>query len=171
MNTNPKFCPECGEQLKLSVCDGRLRPICQSCGQIVYLNPLPSVAAILSLEGRVLLVRRNIEPGLGAWSLPGGFIEIGETVEEAMIREVHEETGIMSRPLNVVGVQSHLAGFYGDVIVVCYEAEQVSGSLKPGGDADQASFFEYDALPPIAFQVHRRFIGQYSTRHGKLKEV
>ena len=145
--------------------DGRERPVCSACGHIVYLNPAPSVAAILFQEGRVLLVRRNIEPGHGLWSLPGGFIEMGETPEAAVTREVEEETGLTCRPQKLLHAQGVLGGFYGDIIVLCYSAEIVSGNLRPGFDADDVEFFDHRKLPQIAFDVHHAFISQFVHEH------
>ena len=157
----PSYCPRCGERLRMQPHDGRERPICTACGHIVYINPAPSVAAVLYQEGRVLLVRRCIEPGLGLWSLPGGFIESNET------REVEEETGLSCRPLRLLSAQAVLGGYYGDILVLCYSAELISGSLRAGCDADDAGFFGSNSLPEIAFDVHRNFISQFlSEYHG-----
>ena len=157
----PRFCPLCGGQLLLRLHDGRERPVCSVCEHIVYLNPAPSVAAVLYQEGRVLLVRRCIEPGFGLWSLPGGFIEMGETPEAAVVREVEEETGLMCQPLRLLNAQGVIGGYYGDLVVLCYSAEIVSGDLCPGYDADDVGFFELNEFPPIAFDVHRNFIAQF----------
>ncbi len=157
----PSFCPLCGSQLLLQLHDGRERPVCSACGHIVYLNPAPSVAAILYQEGRVLLVRRAIEPGLGLWSLPGGFIELGETPEDAVIREVEEETGLICQPLRLLNAQGIVSGFYGDILVLCYSAEATSGELRAGCDASDAEYFDLHSLPAIAFDVHRSFLSQF----------
>jgi NADH pyrophosphatase NudC (nudix superfamily) len=157
----PKFCPHCGGPLHLQLHDGRERPVCSACGHIVYLNPAPSVAAILYQEGRVLLVRRVIQPGYGLWSLPGGFIEAGETPEAAVIREVEEETGLSCQPLRLLNAQGVSSGYYGDILVLCYSAEATSGTLRAGFDADDARYFDLRELPEIAFDVHRSFISQF----------
>jgi 8-oxo-dGTP diphosphatase len=165
MNSQPAFCPSCGGSLVHEQRDGRPRPVCPSCGFIVYLNPVPSVAAILSREGRVLLVKRNIDPGRGYWCLPGGFIEAGESPQDAVVREVEEETGFRCRPLGLVDVQAVLGGYYGDIIVICYAAQVLDGTLKAGEDAAEADFFDLDALPGFAFSVHRRFLEKHIGRN------
>jgi 8-oxo-dGTP diphosphatase len=161
MNWQPKFCPQCGGPLSLQQADERTRPVCTACGRIVYLNPAPSVAAILNLEGRFLLVKRNIQPGFGRWGLPGGFIETDESVTDAVRREVEEETGLICRPMDIVDALSVLGGFYGDIVVICYAAEIVGGVPRPGGDASEVEFFSPHELPDIAFDVHRHFIQRY----------
>jgi 8-oxo-dGTP diphosphatase len=142
--------------------DGRERPVCIECGEIVYLNPVPSVAAILVREGRVLLVRRAIQPGLGKWCLPGGFIEADEGPAEAIIREVNEETGLQCKPLRIIDAGAVLKGFYGDLIVICYLADILDGQLQPGDDAEAVEFFPFDRLPTLAFRNHLQFLEQYA---------
>ncbi len=71
-----------------------------------YANPALAVDAVWIREGTVLLVRRGRAPFRGFWALPGGFVELRETVEEALVRELREETGLVGRPLGIVGVYS-----------------------------------------------------------------
>ncbi|HKN06539.1 MAG TPA: NUDIX hydrolase [Thermoplasmata archaeon] len=71
-----------------------------------YENPALTVDAVWIRAGRILLVRRSAPPFRGAWALPGGFVELRETVEEALVRELREETGLIGRPLKIVGVYS-----------------------------------------------------------------
>lgn len=163
MKPTPRFCPQCGFPLTTSECDGRIRPVCASCGYIVYINPVPSVAAILEREGRLLLVKRNIEPGLGLWGLPGGFVETGETAVDAVVREVREETGLTCGDVRLVDVATYLGGYYGDVLVVCYAAKVFSGMIASGGDAGEAAFFSMNMLPSLAFDTHAGFIRRYAT--------
>jgi 8-oxo-dGTP diphosphatase len=162
MNHRPLFCQQCGGALHEQRLDERVRPVCDLCGQVVYLNPAPSVAAILQREGRVLLVKRNIEPGLGRWGLPGGFIEEDESVEQAVIREVEEETGLACRPRLLLDVHSMRSVVYGPILVLCYSADILDGRMRPGGDADEAQFFSPDGLPEIAFDIHRRFLERHA---------
>jgi 8-oxo-dGTP diphosphatase len=161
MDWQPRFCSRCGGLLVQQQRDGRPRPVCPACGHVVYLNPTPSVAAILFREGRVLLVKRNIQPGIGLWCLPGGFIEAGETAEQALAREVQEETGLIARVLDLVDVQTVVGGFYYNIVVICYSAEAVSGELQAGEDAGEARYFDLAELPELAFSVHRRFLDRY----------
>jgi len=141
--------------------DGRRRPVCSACGFVYYVNPVPSIAAILFREGRVCLVKRNIEPGLGLWSLPGGFIEEDETVEDAVLREVEEETGLLCKPQKLVDMRTMISAYYGSILVLCFLAEVVNGELEAGGDADEVRFFDLNDIPEIAFDVHLRFLEKY----------
>ncbi len=90
--------------------------------------------------------------------MPGGFIEMGETVQAAALRELREETGFDAELLRVVDAQSKLNGYYGDVVVIGFEARIVGGEAKPGDDAAELRFFPADALPDVAFGSHLRFI-------------
>jgi 8-oxo-dGTP diphosphatase len=164
MNRLPKYCSQCRGVLLFQNYEGRQRPICSECGRVVYLNPVPSVAAILTKDGSVLLVKRNIEPGLGRWGLPGGFIEAGESPKDAAIREVFEETGLHCQPLEVLDACSVLKGYYGDLIVLCYTAEIIDGTLSAGDDADTVEFFEFENLPRLAFRNHVQFLEKFIGR-------
>lgn len=146
----------------MTLAEGRQRPVCSDCGFVVYMNPAPSVAAVLVKDGRVLLVKRNIEPGFGKWCLPGGFIEEDESAEDAVVREVFEETGLHCRTTRLLDAHSMRSAVYGSIIVLCYEADGISEMLEAGGDAADADYFPLEQLPPIAFDNHDRFIKKYA---------
>jgi ADP-ribose pyrophosphatase YjhB (NUDIX family) len=88
-----KFCSQCGAELRLRVPEGDHRPrhVCESCGTIHYQNPKLVVGCVPEHEGRILLCRRAIEPRRGYWTVPAGFMENGETLQEAAARESQEE--------------------------------------------------------------------------------
>ena len=71
-----------------------MRPVCSACGAVFFLDPKVVAGVITELDGRVVMIRRNLEPGLGRWTFPAGFVDRGEVVEEAAAREVKEETGV-----------------------------------------------------------------------------
>ena len=99
-----RFCPRCG---KTPDVDFPQRIMCPHCGYGAYYNPKP-VAAVIpeDAEGRVILLRRGLEPGAGKWTFPGGFVDLGESVEQAASREVMEELEIEVELGGVVGVYS-----------------------------------------------------------------
>jgi len=170
MFRKPRFCSQCGSALRDEVNDGRVRPVCPECGHVMYLNPVPSVAAVLVKDHQILLVKRNITPGKGKWSLPGGFMEAGETIAKSVCREVAEETGVVCHSPRLLGAETVLGGFYGDVVVLCCGAEFANGPLAAGGDADEARFFDLDDLPEIAFAAHAQFIIQYGRHDAARKD-
>ena len=93
---NPVYCSACGGKLSRGVPQGdhTERRYCKGCGSIAYSNPVPVVLCLLHTKERLLMVRRAIPPYTGSWAPPGGFIDEGESIDAAAIREVREETGI-----------------------------------------------------------------------------
>ena len=88
-----KFCSQCGAPVTSRVPEGedREREVCPVCNFIHYRNPIPVVGCVPEYEGRILLCRRAIDPRLGYWTVPAGFMELDETLEEAALRETREE--------------------------------------------------------------------------------
>lgn len=137
----------------------RPREVCSVCGEIFYHNPLPAAAAlVLDEQRRVLLIKRGIQPNKGDWCLPIGFAETGETIAEAALRELHEETGVSGRILRLIDADSWKGAVYGDLLVVTFEVKKVSGPETPGDDADEVAYFAIDRLPPLAFPSNEKAI-------------
>lgn len=113
---------------------------------------------MLDYDRRVLLVKRGILPNKGMWCLPIGFAETGETIAQAALRELHEEAGIGGRVARLIDADSWSSSFYGDLLVVTFEVEKVSGDETPGDDADDVSYFPIDQLPPLAFPSNEKAI-------------
>jgi len=113
---------------------------------------------VLDYDRRVLLVKRGILPNKGMWCLPIGFAETGETIAQAALRELHEEAGIGGRVARLIDADSWSSSFYGDLLVVTFEVEKVSGDETPGDDADDVSYFPIDQLPPLAFPSNEKAI-------------
>ena len=146
-----KYCPRCGTLLVTHEQSGRQRPACPACRWIYFPDPKVAVAALVIHQGKVLLVRRTNTPMRGYWTLPAGFVDAGEDPARAVERECREETGLSvttSRLLDVIAGQVHARG--ADILIV-YQVEICSGTLKPGDDADRAQFFDLSDLPPLAF--------------------
>lgn len=125
-------------------------------------RPVVGVGAVVIHGGRVLLIRRGKEPLRGRWVVPGGTLELGETLEEGVVREVGEETGLRVRPRDVVTVFDRIERREGQVlyhfVIVDFLCEYISGELRAGSDAEEAAFVSrsdlpaYD-LPPKALEV------------------
>ncbi len=151
------YCMQCGSGLEVRVPPGddRNRLVCPDCGYISYVNPKLVVGALPVVDGRVLLLRRGIEPGLGAWSYPGGFLEMGETLEEGARRESLEELGIEIDGLRLLGVYSRPAA---GVVTVIYVADRMSGQPRTTPEATEAAFFRPDEIPwrELAFPTTER---------------
>lgn len=124
---------------------GRIRPVCPSCGLIIFRNPRLVAAVIPVLNGKVALVRRAMQPRRGSWVFPGGYVDLGESVEEAACRETQEETGLKVRLGRLIGVYSRQGE---EVVMVVYAAQVIGGTLTAGEEELEAAWFDPDALPP-----------------------
>ena len=157
-----KFCPYCGQKVIEKAFGERAHCYCKKCDRIHYENPLPAVAVLVhNHENQLLLVKRAVEPARGGWCLPGGFIEIDESIEEAVLRELEEETGLKGEIEGLVDFFSQKGRYYGAILIFGYSVKILSGELKAGDDALEAEFFDLDALPPVAFLSHQRLIEKY----------
>lgn len=153
-----KYCPICGNILKVGIFNGKERKHCPHCAFINYKNPLPSVGAIAVKEDKVLLIKRGIEPGKGIWAPPSGFVELGETPEKAVLRELKEETGMSGEVERLLGVYRESAKIYGDILVIMYLVKLNGGTLIAGDDAQDAKFFDITKLPDLRFNSFKSAI-------------
>jgi len=160
MSNDYTYCPHCAAPLSEGTKFGRLRRYCQHCGFIHFREPKVAVAALIVDGGRVLLVRRAVIPRIGYWALPAGYMDGDELPEEALIREVAEETGLRVRPVSLQEV-APLAG-WGEQrgILLLYRAELISGELAPHDDIKEVGWFAPDEIPweELAFESTERFL-------------
>jgi len=142
-----QYCPICGRLLELGVLDGKERKFCPNCDFIDYKNPLPVAVAIAVKGKKVLMIKRGMAPRKGAWGPPSGFIEVGETPEEACLRELKEETGVSGQVVRLVGV-SRLGDkeVYGDMLMVRYLVKVGDEEITPGDEVEDARFFDIAEL-------------------------
>jgi ADP-ribose pyrophosphatase YjhB (NUDIX family) len=141
------YCSRCGTELTFGEIEGedRQRLGCPSCGHIAYVNPRLVVTTIpVTDDGRIVLLRRGIEPGRGLWAQPGGFLEVDETVAEAAVRETLEETGLVVEPGEVVGLYTRLEAA---VVVIAFEARIIGGEAQPSREALEVRTFAPAAIP------------------------
>jgi mutator protein MutT len=117
----------------------------------VIRRPSVGVGAVLIHDGKVLLIRRGKEPLRGRWVVPGGTVEVGETLEQALVREVQEETGLLVKPLEVVTVFDRIERQGGAVqyhyVIVDYLCEYVSGTPQAASDAEAVALVAPEGLP------------------------
>jgi ADP-ribose pyrophosphatase YjhB (NUDIX family) len=157
-----KHCKACGAEAayRIPADDNRERAVCSACGTIHYENPLNVVGTVPVWNEKVLLCRRNIEPRHGFWTLPAGFMELGETTEQGAIRETEEEAGAridlegLFTVLNVVRVgQLHLF----------YRAKLRDTDFAPGPESIEAQLFREEEIPwdELAFRTVRETLVRY----------
>lgn len=149
-----RYCPRCGSA-DFTVNDARSKR-CGSCGFVYYLNPSASVACFIrDKEGHLLVVRRRCEPAKGTLDLPGGFAELDETLEEALQREVKEETGLTLRSFRYLFSLPNrylFSGFVVHTLDAFFEGEVDSfDEVKVADDAAEAIVLTPDALCPEQF--------------------
>ncbi len=148
MPADHSYCHRCGNRMGERDVNGALRPACDSCGAVVFLDPKLAVVVIVAREGNILMVKRDIEPMMGRWSFPSGYVDRGEIVEEAAVREVREETSVEVKLDRLLGVYS---GRGAPVVLVAYAAS-VKGGIAEAGDETQAvGWFPPDELPSLPF--------------------
>lgn len=146
------FCYHCGARLGETVVEDHLLPTCPACGLIIYLNPKVAAGVIIGDDaGGTILLRRAIEPAYGKWTYPGGYVNRGERVEDAAMREAWEEVGLNVALTGLLGVYSYEAL---QVIVVVYHGKVVDGHLQAGPECLEAMWVAQSAIPweDLAFQ-------------------
>ncbi|MEA3507148.1 MAG: NUDIX domain-containing protein [Elusimicrobiota bacterium] len=153
-----RFCPYCRTSLKRREIDGIDRPACPECGWINYLNPVPAVACIVRERGKILLVKRGVEPQKGKWSLPAGFMELGETPRQAVLRELKEETSIEGEIKELIDVYAQPSENYFTVLTVGYRVVKTGGSPRAGDDVDDVQFKKINSPRDIPFVSHRQML-------------
>ncbi|HWQ45861.1 MAG TPA: NUDIX hydrolase [Longilinea sp.] len=152
-NSAIRFCPNCGTPVITRHVFGSDRPACPACGYIHFADPKVAAAALVIVDGKVLLARRLNEPFQGYWTLPAGFVDACEDPARAAERECREETGLL---VKVTGLYKVITGREHDAgadIVLVYSAIVVGGILEAGDDAGEAAWFTLDNLPPLAFRA------------------
>lgn len=148
------YCSHCGGQVTLQVPagDSRERYVCSSCGMIHYSNPNNVCGALLTWKNRILLCRRAIEPRYGLWTLPAGFMENGESVADAALRETREEANASAVDLDLFGVFSlpHISQVY-----IMFSGELEHTGFSPGSESLETRLFEVKDIPwdELAFPV------------------
>ena len=155
-------CPICSDAL-VEAHDGQeMRPHCPRCSRFYYSNPVPAACCFLTNEaGELLLVQRSVEPRRGMWTLPGGFVELGETTDEAALRELREETGLSGEGTRLIGASTRASKITGGVIVLGYHVDRWEGEMRAETDAMDLGFYAPDKRPPIAFEVHQELLVIY----------
>jgi ADP-ribose pyrophosphatase YjhB (NUDIX family) len=139
------FCPKCGSPLRRQSVPGdpKERLVCQGCGFICYQDPKVSTCTIPLVDGKVVMVRRAIDPGRGLWVFPGGYMDADETAEEAAVRETREEVNLQVRVTDLVGVYSYRTG----IVVIVYACEVLGGDLRIDRESLEVRVFAESEIP------------------------
>ena len=163
-----KHCKACGAEVRYSVPadDNRERATCTACHTVFYENPLNVVGTVPVWGDSVLLCRRNIEPRFGFWTLPAGFMELGETLAEGAARETDEEAGAQ---FELEGLISVLSVMRVGQVHMYFRARLLSDLFAPGPETIEARLFTEDEIPwdELAFRTVRETLKYYfADRHA-----
>jgi ADP-ribose pyrophosphatase YjhB (NUDIX family) len=142
-----KFCPVCGCPLapRLLKPTEPERLVCTSCRFVLYLDPKVAVGTIIrTADGRIVLVKRAIDPGYGKWVFPGGYVDRGEEILGAALREAREECGLDVRIDGLVNIYSYPGA---TPIIIVYAATMLGGSLAVDDEGLEARVFEREEIP------------------------
>jgi len=168
-----RFCPRCGSPLALRILRAADPPrlACQACGFVFFIDPKVATGAVFNLDGGVLLVRRAIEPSYGKWVFPGGYVDRGESLEGAAIREVKEECGLDVCLNRLLGVYSYAGN---PVILIVYVGEVMGGAIQVDDEGLEARCFSPQEIPwnhlafPATGEVLRDYVALLTLIREKL---
>ena len=159
------FCPRCAgplERRRLKASEPE-RPVCSRCGFIYYIDPKVAVGTIIRTSSdRLVLVKRAIEPGYGKWVFPGGYVDRGEELTAAALREAREESGLDVRLDGLVNIYSYAGRV---PVIVVYAATALGGTLAPDEEGLEIAEFPETAIPwdELAFRSTYEGLRDYLT--------
>jgi 8-oxo-dGTP diphosphatase len=156
------YCVKCGSELVPRVIEGREVEACPNDDFVLWHDPKVSTAVVIEVDGGVLLGRRAIEPGLGLWCLPGGFVNDDESPWDAAARECREEICAEVEQTRLIGVYHVRKQDAASMIGIAYQARlAVDARPSAGTEMLEVGVFPPDSLPPLAFPSHRRVLADY----------
>lgn len=162
MSSEIIYCQRCASKLDHKEIEDRIRPYCPSCGAIVFLDPKLAVVALVHIDGKLVLVKRGIGPALGCWSFPAGYVDRGEVVEEAAVREVREETGLVVELDGPIGLYSKTGN---EMVLAVYSASVTGGELAAGPEVQDVGLFSLTEIPPLPFPHDYQILEDWRTRY------
>jgi ADP-ribose pyrophosphatase YjhB (NUDIX family) len=161
------FCVLCAGVMawRLVLPDRRRHRVCTRCGYVAFLSPKLAAACLVEQNARVLLLRRGIEPQMGRWTLPGGYVDLGENPAQAAVRETLEEVGLKVRVKNLLGL------YWSDpqppTIVAVYLAAPSNQAPTTSEEAAEVAYFSPELIPwkEIAFSTTRDALRDWTAAH------
>lgn len=163
----PTYCPICASPLSSREEGGRVRPACDTCGYVHFVNPVPGVGMVIEMDGGVVLIQRGNSPHKGEWALPSGFVEADESAEEAAIREAEEETGLKVEIIELANINSFPEGPPVSGIMIFYRMRPVGGELRAGDDAMDVRVFQPQEIPLLPFRTHREMVSLWLDQYAQ----
>jgi 8-oxo-dGTP diphosphatase len=156
------YCVLCGSELVAREIEGRMVEACPNDDFVLWHDPKVATAVVVETEGGIVLGRRAIEPALGEWCLPGGFVNDDESPADAAARECLEETGAEVEVAALIGVYHIPKRSAPSMVSIGYHAWLVDGAtLAPGQEMLELRIFPAHDLPELAFPSHRQIVGDF----------
>jgi ADP-ribose pyrophosphatase YjhB (NUDIX family) len=156
------YCVRCGAVLEPRVIEGRTFEACPNDDFVLWHDPKVVTSVVVEMDGGVLLGRRSIEPGLGLWCLPGGFVNDDEHPLDAAIRECREEVQAEVEIAALIGVYHIPKRNAPSMVGIAYRARTADGSTPlPGVEMSELGVFSAGSLPELAFPSHRQILDEY----------
>jgi mutator protein MutT len=158
------YCQSCGQPTEEREMDGRMRPVCVACGSVTWLDPKLAVAVVIERDGKILMgLRAEGAREAGKWSIPAGFVDRGEVVEDAAVREIAEEVGLQVTLGPLLTVVSRTDE---PVVLLVYPALTAEGHPVPNDDMAEIGWFAPDALPELAFAHDTEILSIWGSWHA-----
>ena len=165
-----RFCPRCGGGLDRRVVKANepKRLVCQACSFIFYQDPKVVAGTVFTLDGGIVLLKRGVEPAMGKWGFPGGYVDRGESVQDAAIRETKEESQVDVKLGPLLNVYSYPRS---PNVIVVYTAEIIGGELVAADESVDAGAFSPEKIPwdDLAFDSTRDALKDYIRLYLKNK--
>src|SRR6202171_1164201 len=143
------YCSSCGSKTEPRLVGKQVLRACPKCDRIFFRNPKVVVIALIEVGGRVLLGRRDIEPGRGLWGLPGGLLDWNEHPEAAVIRECAEEMLVEVQPVELLPLQNIVLDDEG-IVFLPYRARLIGGAAGGGGEGQAGGWVTPGGVPALA---------------------
>lgn len=157
-----RFCPRCGGDLEKRIVKATepKRLVCLNCSFIFYQDPKVVAGTLFQIDGGIVLLQRGVEPAMGKWVFPGGYVDRGESVQEAAIRETKEESRVDVKLGPLLNVYSYPRS---PNVIVVYVAQPVGGELAAGDESIEARLFTPTSIPwdDLAFDSTRDALNDY----------
>lgn len=160
------YCPMCKTELEYRHIFDRMRQQCPKCEWIHFQDPKVGAGVLAAQNGQVLLGRRGVNPGMGLWCFPSGFVEIDEGPDEAAVREFKEETGLDVRLTALFDVYHFYSAVKGTGVLILYRGDIIGGTPTAMDDLTELAFFGPDDLPAddeLAFDSNRQALKRWKT--------
>ena len=163
-----RFCPRCGGGLdkKIVKASEPRRLVCQTCAFIFYQDPKVVAGTIFMLDGGIVLLKRGVEPALGKWVFPGGYVDRGESVRDAAVRETKEESQLEVKLGPLLNVYTYPRS---PNVIIVYTAEVIRGELAAADESLEAGIFAPNELPwhDLAFESTKDALKDYISHYVK----